>query len=100
MAWAWRRYTETALRDGPPLGPDRYLELRYEDLVREPLREADRVADFLGLTGTRSREALRGAVGRVESGSVGSWRTSLSEADMADVRAEAGELLARLGYTD
>ena len=31
MAWAWRRYTEAGLRDGPPLGPARYHELRYED---------------------------------------------------------------------
>ena len=38
VIWAWRRYTEAALTDGPALGPERYLELRYETLVTHPRR--------------------------------------------------------------
>jgi hypothetical protein len=100
MAWAWRRYTEVALRDGPPLGADRYHELRYESLVRDPHGEADRVSDFLGITRATSREVLREAAGRVEPGSIGNWRRSLSTQDLADIEAEAGDLLGRLGYRD
>ena len=46
MAWAWRRYTETGLAEGPRLGATRYHELRYESLVREPESELGRVCEF------------------------------------------------------
>ena len=50
MAWAWRRYTEAGLRDGPPLGAERYHELRYEDLVRQPVDEAELLQTVESLT--------------------------------------------------
>ena len=49
MAWAWRRYTEAGMADGEVLGPERYHELHYESLVREPGAEGERVLDFLGI---------------------------------------------------
>jgi hypothetical protein len=100
MAWAWRRYTEAGLRDGPPLGAERYHELRYEDLVREPVDEAERVLDFLGISRRQSRDAFVSAAMRADDSSVGTWRTTFYPSEMAEIDAEAGDLLRQLGYVD
>ena len=88
-AWAWRRYV-TAAR----AMPDRTIELRYEALAESPRTEADRVAEALG----SEPEPLRRAFAKVHGSSVGRWRSELTSEQVADVEAEAGELLADLGY--
>jgi Sulfotransferase family len=88
-AWAWRRYV-TAARSRP----DRTVELRYERLVAEPAAEADRVAAALG----SDAAALRDAFAQAHDASLGRWRRDLTEEQVADVEAEAGHLLAELGY--
>ncbi len=98
MIWAWRRYVEAALRDGPPLGGGRYLEIRYEDLVAEPRANGERMLDFLGIERPQSRQTLLHALDRADQGSVGAWRRELSVRDLEVIEAEAGDLLRRLGY--
>ena len=49
FACAWRLEVEGAQRFGARLGPERYLELRYEDLVAEPEERLREVCGFLGL---------------------------------------------------
>jgi len=44
----WRRYVETAQAFGARVGPTRYHELRYEDLVAEPERQMAGLLEFLG----------------------------------------------------
>jgi hypothetical protein len=88
-AWAWRRYVAAA-----GVAPERTVDLRYEALARDPAGEAERVADALG----SAREPLRRAFGSVHAGSVGRWRRDLTAGEVADVEAEAGALLDRLGY--
>jgi hypothetical protein len=100
MIWAWRRYVEAGLRDGPPLGPQRYLEIRYEDLVADPRRHGERMLDFMGIMRPASRSAFVVALERADPGSVGGWRRELSASDLAVIEADSGELLRRLGYTD
>lgn len=100
MAWAWRRYTEAGLRDGAALGAERYHELRYEDLVREPVDEAEQVLDFLGITRGQSRDAFTSATMRADDSSVGTWRSTFYPSEMAEIDAEAGDLLRQLGYDD
>jgi hypothetical protein len=98
MIWAWRRYTEAALRDGPPLGPARYHELRYEDLVTNPREEATRILDFLGISRPSSRKAFLEAADRAKEGSMGSWKRTFNAAEMAEIEADSGELLRALRY--
>lgn len=98
MSMAWRLFTDAALRDGPPLGPERYLELRYESLVREPDAVGQRVLDFLGVHVPGSRASFLAAVRRADPGSVGSWRTAFDEASTTRLLSDAGPLLERLGY--
>jgi hypothetical protein len=88
-AWAWRRYV-TAAR----AMPDRTVELRYEALVENPQAAADRVAAALD----SEPAALRSAFAEVHDASVGRWRRDLAPQQLADVEAEAGGLLAELGY--
>jgi hypothetical protein len=98
MIWAWRRYTEAALRDGPPLGPTRYHELRYESLVTDPRTEATRILDFLDITRPASRTAFLAAADRASEGSMGSWERTFSPAEVAIIDADSGALLRSLGY--
>ena len=86
-AWAWRRYVE-AVR-GADAG-DRLLDVRYESLARV----ADRLAEFLAANVTSTHRALDG----FRDSSIGRWRGDLTPEQLADVEAEAGPLLAELGY--
>lgn len=88
-AWAWRRYVEAAHASNTVL-QGRVLEVRYESLPDS----AERLAEFLDADG----DALRRALGAFRDTSIGRWRRDLSAEQRADVEAEAGELLAELGF--
>jgi hypothetical protein len=85
-AWAWRRYVEAARAHTG----DRLLEVRYESLTSA----ADRLAEFLGANVTSTHRALD----RFRDSSIGRWQKDLTPEQLADVQAEAGPLLAELGY--
>jgi hypothetical protein len=86
-AWAWRRYVEAVRSAG---AGDRLLEIRYEELARV----ADRLAGFLDANATSAHRAMDG----YRDSSIGRWRRELTPEQLADVEAEAGPLLAELGY--
>jgi hypothetical protein len=86
-AWAWRRYV-TAVQASA--AGDRLLEVRYERLAGV----ADRLAEFLGANVTSTHSALDG----FRDSSIGRWRRELTPEQVADVEAEAGDLLRELGY--
>ena len=99
MAWAWRRYTQTGLDHAEVLGSERYLELRYESFVRDPDTEGERILDFLGITSETSRGTFLTATQRADTSSIGTWRNTFYPSEMAEIDAEAGDLLRQLGYT-
>jgi hypothetical protein len=70
---------------------DRLLEIRYEGLASV----ADRLAEFLGSNVTSTHRALD----RFRDSSIGRWHRELTPEQVADVEAEAGPLLAELGYS-
>lgn len=98
--------------------PDRYFELRYEDLHREPEPIVRGLFEFLGvdagdavvtdcigaasfkrLTGGRKRgQEQPGAFMR--KGVIGDWRNHFDEVDRATFQEHAGTLLKELGYDD
>jgi len=86
-AWAWRRYVEAVQAAG---AGDRLLEIRYESLASV----ADGLAEFLGANVTSTHRALDS----FRDSSIGRWRRELTPEQVADVEAEAGPLLSRLGY--
>jgi hypothetical protein len=86
-AWAWRRYVEAVRAAG---AGERLLELRYEDFSKS----ADALATFLGADAASAHRALD----NFRDTSIGRWRNELTPEQVADVEAEAGPLLAELGY--
>jgi len=88
-AWAWRRYV-TAAR----AANGRTVDLRYEQLVTDPEAATAPLAHALGV----DREQLAGAFSAAHASSVGRWKRDLTAEQLADVEAEAGPLLAELGY--
>ena len=88
-AWAWRSYVTAARSAAAPL-----VEVRYERLAESP----HEVADVLAAELDAPRVELTAALARVHGSSVGRYRRDLEEGQLADVLAEAGDLLAQLGY--
>ncbi len=85
-AWAWRRYVEAARA----AAPKRTIEVRYETLAGS----AAALAAFLDCDAAPLEAALGGFTDR----SIGRHRRDLTAVQLAEVEAEAGPLLAELGY--
>ena len=96
-AWCWRRFTTAALDGLAGLPAGRILELRYEPLVRDPAGAAGLLADFLETT-QAGLQALQAGLSQARTSSVGRWHDALGEHEVAEVQAEIGPLLSRLGY--
>jgi hypothetical protein len=115
----WRRYVTAARRHGERVGPGRYAELRYEDLVREPEASVRRLLDLLGepfepamlafdpaehqgteryRRFTASRRAAGGEEATIYRSRVGAGRASLDPVLRLLLRRSAGGLLRDLGY--
>jgi len=108
----WRHRVGRGHAEGTALGPDRYLEVGYEDLVADAEAVLRRVLDFLLLPwdDVVLRYADR-SLSRVPEGShaihrnvarapavVRDWREQISPEDLETVEAIAGDLLAEMGY--
>ena len=109
FACQWATEVRAARALGRRVGPARYLEVLYEDLVAVPEAELRRICAFTGL---EYDAGMLGYVGQTESARkehqqrlnepprVGArdWRTEMSPADVAAFEAVAGDLLDELGY--
>jgi hypothetical protein len=89
-AWAWRRYVSAVRESRVPVA-----EVRYERMAADPAAIAVDLARVLDVPPT----ALDPALSKAHGSSVGRWRRDLTPEQLADVEAEAGSLLAELGYT-
>lgn len=96
--WAWRRFVTAARTAGTGLGPRRYLEVRYEDLVEDPRATTDRITSFLGFDETDHVARFRSRALQAHSDSVGRWREELDSPALRTIDDEAGHLLRKLGY--
>lgn len=106
----WRRQVLAGLTGGLEVGPDRCLEVRYEDLVGAPAPTAARVASFLDLP--PSDEMLDYHVGRTRSAAglsskdrwlpptpgLRDFRRGLGPDAVQLFESLAGDLLEALGY--
>ena len=113
FAGAWLRAVRTAQAFGAR-HPAQYLEIRYEDLVRDPRPSLERVASFLGLgfdermlhhheldlkLGDVERHPrLQGVWQPVYQTSIGRWRTALDPQQILELDQLLQPTLAALGY--
>jgi hypothetical protein len=117
----WARYVEAARSFADGVGPDRFLELRYERLVGDPEAEARRLFAFLGedfvpavlefdpaehtATAryqwfTAGRRAAGGETTTIYRSRVGAGGASLDPVLRGLLRRGHGALLRELGYLD
>lgn len=111
MGWAgnvWsgaERWIEAeALWDGlqERIDPSRRMELRYEDLIRDPQRELGRVCAFLGVEYDAGMldYSKDSSYERPDPKLIGQWRKKLSPEELALLEARIGPLLRRKGYEE
>jgi hypothetical protein len=79
--------------------PDRYFELRYEELLASPVLTMRRLLDFLEEPDCAEQmiEAYGGAA-RFDPSRTGTWRQRFTDADVVTFDAVAGELMNKLRY--
>jgi hypothetical protein len=109
FACQWATEIRAARRLGARVGPDRYLELRYESLVAVPERALHAVCafgdlefdpgmlDYVGRTGS-ARKAHQRRLNEPPRLGVRNWRTEMAPEDRSAFEAVAGSVLAALGY--
>ncbi len=112
-AATWTRRVGDGRRSGDELGADRYLEVRYEELVAEPGRTLEGICGFIELPFRSEMLAYEGRaldrlppdqrdhhanLARPPTVGLRDWRRDMPPADVAAVEAVAGDLLAALGY--
>jgi peptidoglycan/xylan/chitin deacetylase (PgdA/CDA1 family) len=111
FACRWRSQVEGARRLGAAVGPDRYVELRYEDLVAKPAKQLSEVCTRIGLTFEDSmleyhrdahlssaRLGINPRLAEPPSAAGRSWRERMRPGDVERFEAVAGDLLDELGY--
>ena len=114
IAHQWRSFTIQTMWFGRELGPTQFMQVRYEDLVRDPVTVMRMVCAFLdeefdpGMVEDTSRrrgtvpavaDAWQGrALGRVESLPRRHWADRLSRLDQLRVNAVVDTMLKPLGY--
>jgi hypothetical protein len=108
FASLWRTEVAAARRHGQRLGPGRYLEVRYEDLVADAERSLRRVCSFAGLpyepampdyAGSESKEREhQQSLKRPLTPGLRDWRTQMRVEDAGAFESVAGDLLRELGY--
>jgi hypothetical protein len=109
FACQWRAEVLSARALGRRVGSDRYLEIRYEDLVTDPANELRRICDLAGLGFEPamleyadevdvSAKPHQQSLKRPPTPGLRDWRTEMPPADVAAFESVAGDLLADLGY--
>jgi hypothetical protein len=107
-AWIWRRSNEESEAIVPGLPPDRWLDLRYEDLCREPEVQASRIFSFLGVepvmlqeTSSEVQHVLGNDNMRLQPREIRldeRWRRDMTPADLSEFERIAGGLNRRFGF--
>ena len=106
----WRWQVSTGIEDGKVLGPDRYREIKYEDLISRPDEILREITAFLELQFCLEMLDFHVGKTRYEPGlspkkawlpptpGLRDWRTQMAERDVELFEAISGDLLSALGY--
>jgi hypothetical protein len=97
----WKEHVLRARRAGQSLGRGRYLEIKYESLLANPVEIFRTILEFME-TGPDSHARLEkvraGIAKKIRADNHDKWRTQMPEKAIRVVERVAGDLLADLGY--
>ena len=103
----WKHYVEVGRRHGRILGPDSYVEVRYEDLLADPSGTMTRICTFLGeqysdslVNFNKANQAGKTPLLQkpVQPDNAGKWRNQMSRASVRTFESVAAATLEELGY--
>jgi hypothetical protein len=80
--------------------PNAMLLVHYENLVRDPQTELEKIAEFLNLTESQARilTAVETTRSQQEPQSPGKWTSVLSETAVQAIESEWGSVMTAIGY--
>jgi hypothetical protein len=94
----WKRLMAAFEASRDEIGPERWLDLRYEDLVARPAEETTAVLRFVGLDRWSGLERRLAAL-RVSKGRTDSYRDELRPEDVTLLDGALASTLERWGYS-
>jgi len=100
----WKEVVQLCQQDGQSIGSDRYLELQYETLTKDPEPWMRKICEFLDVTfdpavlisempQTSHEGEAGGIIARPPR-----WKTAFNDAQLESLHSIAGKLLDQLGY--
>jgi hypothetical protein len=114
LDWVWS--LKKIIDFGRKIGPEKFIEIKYEDLVREPERELNQLCEFLNepfdsnmmnfwmMNREEQLEPERHlgwkalTLEKVTTKRVSEWEVELSESEIQIFDAIAGDMNTKLGY--
>ena len=97
-ALTWRECVSAAREVGSRLPEDRYIEVRFEDVVTRPEETVPRLLEFLGLP--PAAEVDEFVANRIDRSTVGKWVGRISDDEMSRIMPYVGNLCRDLGYIE
>lgn len=98
-ALTWRECVSAARAVGRRLGPERYYEVKFEDVVHRPRETVPGLLAFLDLP--PSREIDEFITNQVDPSVSGKWFDRISQRDLEEkILPYVGDLCRELGYLD
>lgn len=95
FVWMWKEMVKRATEAGEQLGPERYTEVRYEDVVSKPTESAEQILNFINFeVSPRLYKSLKSG----HQKSVGISKKNQEETKLDEAYLIAGDLLNSLGY--
>lgn len=115
VARKWKQDVSTGRRDGRALPASRYLEIRYEDVIRDPRDALERICAVADLPfdermleyhrdgsqrlgSPEAHAAYHASASKPPTAGLRDWRTQMSHGDLTAFESVAGGLLEQLGY--
>jgi hypothetical protein len=92
----WLECVNAILTSSERLSPDEYIEVRYEDIIRDPEHELRRLFDFLEIE--HLDEVYKLAKRYVRSAGSDKWKRQITSQEIELLNAQIGEMQKRLGY--
>ena len=96
----WVEHVRLGRRTGQVLGPERYMEIKYETLLTDPITVFQQLLEFTGARDAREQlEKVKGGIhAKIRGGNFDKWRTQMPEKAIRIVERVGGDLLEDLGY--